>query len=68
MAKYRVVDGKHLNEDGTFARKGEIVDITPEFAKKFSNKFEPVMVPAEEVEETKEAEKPAAAAAAAPKK
>lgn len=69
MAKYRVVDGKHLKEDGTYARKGEVVDLSVEEAKKFSNKFEPVMAPVEtETAEEEKAEKPAAPAPAAAKK
>lgn len=60
-AKFTVVSGKHTNEDGTFVRQGETIEMEEAEAAKFPNKFARAMVaaPAEEA-----AEAPAAAPAA----
>ena len=53
LFQYQVAAGKHQMPDGSFARKGDIVLITREYAEKFVNKFKAVL---EQVEAEVEAE------------
>jgi len=53
LFQYQVAAGKHQMPDGSFARKGDIVSITREYAEKFVNKFKAVL---EQVEAEVEAE------------
>lgn len=43
--QYRVVAGKHKNDDGSIVRAGEIILLTPERAARFVGKFERVTIP-----------------------
>ena len=60
-AKFTVVSGKHTNEDGTFVRQGETIEMDEAEATKFPNKFARVMVaaPAEAEAEAEAPKKPA---------
>lgn len=58
MAKFRVVDGKHNIGDGEYARKGDIIDLSPAEAAKFRNKFERVMVEEQSDPEPEESAEP----------
>jgi len=53
LFQYQVAAGKHQMPDGSFARKGDIVSITKEYAEKFVNKFKAIL---EQVEAEAEAE------------
>lgn len=71
MAKmrFKLVEGKHQMEDGSFIRGPKEVDLDVAYAAKFPNKFVPVTTPVEaEAEAGKEAEKAPPAPPAPPAK
>jgi hypothetical protein len=56
--RFKLVEGKHQMEDGSFIRGPKEVDLEVAYAARFPNKFVPVAVQAEAEAEPKKEEPP----------